>query len=271
MAEIEYRDNLDFLADLENIGSGACSDVYRYDDENALKIIKEHMLPDYDLAELNKLVGIQNSICIFPNGLLYVNGQFRGFYLEYTPGKKLINVVDNIDFEVLFECIKKAEEGLLDLAKEHILFSDYNHGAILFEEQNKRFRIVDTEPFIVCKDIGSETIYENNIEQFYSELLMELKLMNGKLNNFLSMDEEYALIYKKCMVSTFSKEKTVPISEVIKAAIKVFEKVIGKTPRTIAEMNTLVDLYNEANGITEENNAPDDDSEERLASFLKGI
>lgn len=270
MAEIDNRENLDFLEDLEKIGFGACADVYRYDDGNALKVIKEHMLPDYDLDGLNKLVGIQNGICIFPNKLLYVNGKFRGFYLEYTPGKKLIDIIDYIDFKVLFESIKEAEEGLKKLAEEHILFSDYNHGAILFEEENKKFRIVDTEPFIVCKDIGCETIYENNIEQFYSELLMELKLMNGKLNNFLSMDEEYALIYKKYMVSTFTKEKIIPVSEVIKAAIKVFEKEFGKTPRTIAEMNALVDLYNEANGITE---VPDNDEDlnARLDSFIQNI
>jgi hypothetical protein len=272
MVATEYRDTLDFLEGLEKIGSGACSDVYRYDDGNVLKVIKEApLMAMYNIDELSQLVGIKNSVCIFPNKLLYLNGEFKGFYLEYTPGKKLMDIATDIEFETLFECIKKTEEGLMDLANQHIVFNDYNYGAVHFEEDKKRFRIVDTDFFLVCPAVKPEEIYKGNIDQFYLELLMEFGLMNGKLNNFLLMDEEYALIHKKFMASTFTKNQTVPVSEVIRAAIKVFEKKFSKTPRTIAEMNALVDLFNEENGIVEENNNPDDDSEERLASFLKGL
>ncbi len=271
MVATEYRDNLDFLEDLEKIGYGACSDVYRYDDGNVLKVIKEApLMAMYSLKRLSQLVGIKNSVCIFPNKLLYINGEFRAFYLEYTPGKKLMDVAIDIEFETLFECIKKTEKGLMDLANQHIVFNDYNHGAVHFEETEKRFRIVDTDFFLVCPAVSPEEAYKGNIEQFYYELLMELGLLNGKLNDFLSMHEEYALIYKKFMTSVFTKNQTVPVSEVIKAAIKVFEKEFGKTPRTIREMNTLVDLYNEANGIAEE---PDnhEDLTARLGLFIQNI
>ena len=54
------------IQNLTQVGRGACSNVYRYNENTVLKILNESGRKMYDEQQFSKIVGIDNSTCIFP-------------------------------------------------------------------------------------------------------------------------------------------------------------------------------------------------------------
>lgn len=74
----------------EKIGEGECANIYK-SGNNVYKILKENADSKklYSKKMLQKLVGIENDLCVFPNEILEdVNENLIGYSMDFVNGKK---------------------------------------------------------------------------------------------------------------------------------------------------------------------------------------
>lgn len=150
---------------------------------------------------------------------------------------------------------------------------------MLWDEKNKRIRIIDTDFFIKSNDITEQESYNNNIQDFYSELQMELGLLNGQdsvLRSFLQDNVEYSEIENKLLLeSLFGEEHTVSATDLIKKTVEIFEQRFNIHAKTFQDMEQV--LVNRSfkgkreqfiNGLSFGN---DDDNMAKLEDFINNL
>ena len=118
---------IDELKELQCLGRGACATVYKYNDQTAIKIFNEKGKETHTQDTFDKLIGIKNTTCVFPQQKVTFDGETLGYTMELVDGKPIHERIKTIDIQEIIEAIKVVEEDLKELAKEKILFQDFNH------------------------------------------------------------------------------------------------------------------------------------------------
>lgn len=133
------------LAQMEELGRGACSTVYKYGTDLVIKMLNEKGIEMHNEKEFSNLIGIKNSTCVFPKSKVEMNGKFQGYTMDYVQGEELQNIIKQLDFPTLISAIQKVENDLQQLSKEKVVFQDLNQGGIMWDKERNCIKIIDTD------------------------------------------------------------------------------------------------------------------------------
>ena len=81
------------LNEMEQLGRGACSTVYKYGTDLVIKVLNEKGMQLHDEDEFSNLVGIKNGTCIFPKNKVNIDGKFQA-YTRYYKKYEYINIIN---------------------------------------------------------------------------------------------------------------------------------------------------------------------------------
>ena len=235
------------LAQMEELGRGACSTVYKYGTDLVIKMLNEKGIEMHNEKEFSNLIGIKNSTCVFPKSKVEMNGKFQGYTMDYVQGEELHKVIKQLDFPTLISAIQKVEDDLKQLSTEKVVFQDLNQGGIMWNKEKNCIKIIDTDFFEKNENINEEQCYNANITSFNSMIEMELGIINGqgtKLSEYLQRNPEFSQLYTKYMIYSLNG-KNMSIIELINKAVEIFERDFGTKVGSIEEMQELIGERNE--------------------------
>lgn len=230
------------LAQMQELGRGACSIVYKYGTDLVIKVLNEKGIELHNEEEFSGLVGIENSTCVFPKNRLAIDGNFKGYTMDYVQGVPLHEIIKKVDISTLISAIKKVENDLKQLSSEKVLFQDLNQGGIMWDESEDRIKIIDTDFFEKNENIKEEQCYSANITSFNSMIEMELGIINGqgtKLSEYLQKNPEFSNLYTKYMIYSLNG-KNMSVTELVDKAVEIFENDFGAKVNSIEEMQQLI-------------------------------
>ena len=235
------------LAQMEELGRGACSTVYKYGADLVIKMLNEKGIELHNEDEFSNLFGIKNSTCVFPRSKVEIDGKFQGYTMDYVQGEELHKVIKQLDFPTLISAIQKVEDDLKQLSTEKVVFQDLNQGGIMWNKEKNCIKIIDTDFFEKNENINEEQCYNANITSFNSMIEMELGIINGqgtKLSEYLQRNPEFSQLYTKYMIYSLNG-KNMSIIELINKAVEIFERDFGTKVGSIEEMQELIGERNE--------------------------
>lgn len=172
--------NSEMLNKMQVLGRGACSVVYKYGDNQVVKVLNESGMQLHNEEQFEQLLRINNDICAFPQNKVEIDGKFQGYTMEFVDGQQLQEKVGEINLDTLIGAIKKAEQDIRNLAQDKVFFQDLNQGGIMWEEKSDRIKIIDTDFFEVHEDFEVEECFNANMASFNTMLEMELGIMSGQ-------------------------------------------------------------------------------------------
>jgi len=260
------------LDKMEELGRGACSVVYKYDDNSVVKVLNEAGKELFDSEKFSNIVGIENDTCVFPKKAVLIDGELKGYTMDYIQGEMLHEIIKKIDLSTLTNAIKKVENDLKQLSKEKILLQDLNHGGIMWDNKESRIKIIDTDFFYKENLAQEEQCYSSNITSFNTLIEMELGILNGQdteVIRYLQNKPEYNTLYKEYMIGSLIGENK-SVTELIDKAIEIVEKDFGTKVNNIEEMQQLIEKQKKTE--KEDTNALEDELElkdEQLSNLEK--
>ena len=271
------------LNEMEELGRGACSVVYKCDDNSVIKVLNEAGKEMFDKENFSNIVGINNDTCVFPKKTLLIDGEFKGYTMDYIQGEMLHDIIKKIDLKTLTKAIKKVENDLKLLSKEKILLQDLNHGGVMWEDKESRIKIIDTDFFYKENLAQEEQCYSSNITSFNTLIEMELGILNGQdteVIRYLQNKPEYNTLYKEYMIGSLIGENK-SVTELIDKAIEMVEKEFGTKVNNIEEMQQLIEKQkktekNDTNTLQDDLELKDEqlsnlEKEEELISELETL
>lgn len=230
------------LSQMQELGRGACSIVYKYGTDFVIKALNEKGIELHNEDEFSGIIGIENSTCVFPKDRVEIDGGFRGYTMDYVQGVPLHEIIKKIDIPTLISAIKKVESDLKQLSSDKVLFQDLNQGGIMWDEAENRIKIIDTDFFEKNETITEEQCYGANITSFNSMIEMELGILNGqgaKLSEYLQNNPEFSKLYTKYMIYSLNG-KNMSVTELVDKAVEIFENDFGTKVNSIDEMQQLI-------------------------------
>ncbi len=234
--------NSEMLNKMQVLGRGACSVVYKYGDNQVIKALNENGMQLHNEEQFAQLLKINNDICAFPQNRVEIDGKFQGYTMEFVDWQQLQEKVDEIDLDTLINAIKQAEQDIRSLAQDKVFFQDLNQGGIMWDEKNRRIRIIDTDFFEVNKDFDVNECFNANITSFNTMLEMELGIMSGqskKLSEYLHSNQQFSNVYREYMLESLMGKESSVVS-LIQIAREVMKNEFGVIPQNLAEMRELV-------------------------------
>lgn len=246
----------DELAQMQELGRGACSIVYKYGNDLVIKALNEKGIELHNEDEFSSIVGIENSTCVFPKSKVEIDGDFKGYTMDYVHGVPLHEIIKRMDIPTLISAIKRVESDLRHLSSERVLFQDLNQGGIMWDDKENKIKIIDTDFFKKNESIEEEQCYSANITSFNSMIEMELGIINGqgtKLSEHLHRNPEFSKLYTKYMLYSLNG-KNISVTELIDKAVEIFENEFGTKVNSIDEMQQLLGerIETKENAPTEE-------------------
>lgn len=232
----------DQLKKMEILGRGACSTVYKYSTDTVIKVLNQKGLELHDEDTFSNIVGIKNSICVFPRDRVYIDGTFQGYTMECVQGRPLYESIRGIDLDQLMLAIQQVEEDLKKLSLERIVFKDLNQGSIMWDNEKGQIKIIDTDFFKKNENIQPEECYKHNMTDFNTMLLMELGILNGQdtdLLNYLMNNSIFSEAYNQYILESFLGENK-SVRELIGKAVEVFKNEFDVKAKSIQEMEQLI-------------------------------
>lgn len=230
------------LAQMEELGRGACSTVYKYGADLVIKMLNEKGIELHNEDEFSNLVGIENPTCVFPRNKVEIDGKFQGYTMDYVQGEELHKVIKQLDFPTLISAIQKVENDLQQLSAEKVVFQDLNQGGIMWDKEKNCIKIIDTDFFEKNESISEEQCYSANITSFNSMIEMELGIINGqgtKLSEYLQNNPEFSQLYTKYMIYSLNG-RNMSVTELINKAVEIFERDFETKVGSIEEMQELI-------------------------------
>ena len=151
------QDSIDYksLSLVKKITSGRSGNIYLTNDNKVLKMFKSTSFTYIKDREetLRSIKKLNIKEVVKPTNLVYYNGIFVGYIMEYLPeGKSLLELCKEYNFEEKLEKLKKLEEVMKKLHDKKIYICDLNPNNILFDNDGN-IRLIDCDSFIVNKNV----------------------------------------------------------------------------------------------------------------------
>lgn len=233
--------NLEILSTLEKIGKGACADIYKYGNK-ALKILNESGKAMTNLQETSKLEGIKNDTFVLPEQILTgANGELVGYVLELVNGQGFIddNIIKNIDFDTLKGAIAKVEQDLQQLSADKVVCDDLNHKNIMWDTEKGCIKIVDTDSFIINKDLTKEQIYGMNLEQFNNQIELVLGNSGNTKMQVLRNDPKFVEVQRKYIVGQMRGQNP-SVTMLVDCLVNIAEEQFGRKFSSLQEIEQAI-------------------------------
>ncbi len=136
---------------LKKIAETKVSNIYLTDDGRILKMFVSNSFIDIKEKEekLNYIKKINVDEILKPKNLVYYDGIFVGYIMDYLPdGKNLWDVKENYSFESKIDKIKELEKVIKNLHANNIYlcYLDLNN---IFYDKNGNLKIIDCDSFSI--------------------------------------------------------------------------------------------------------------------------
>ena len=159
------------------IGQGKKGNVYKYDQDTAIKVFKDGQDTPIDENTAEELSKISTDRIILPKSLLFYNNAFRGYTYRLVPkigsGKRII-MLSKTD---LVQDIRVLESDVETLSKQRVLLNGITPENTIF---NGELYLTDPTGYRKLEDGVLESIEELNKLQLH---LLLIKLITTELNN----------------------------------------------------------------------------------------
>lgn len=137
------------------IGKGCFAICYLNEDNEAVKIYHEEVL-------FSPLIGIKNDTYVFPPKIYYNNnGRISSTVMPFVKGLPIIK--EDIELNKVIFGINKVYEDTDKLSDINIVIEDINNKNILYDRENKRLRIVDTDNYCINNGYYDGILKQRNI------------------------------------------------------------------------------------------------------------
>lgn len=235
------------------ISQGSCGNVYKQGSK-AVKVYKETgQVPKYE--DINQLVGIQNDTVVFPEELsVDENGKVTSYVMDFVNGRLLGDTIKQLDFKLLQTAIETAEQNLQGVVKEKVLFNDLNVGNIMWDDEKKSIRIIDTDFFKRDLELTEENVYKYNLRNFNNQMETIIGIRDGNLANFLVSIPEYTEFQREYFKRSL-KGENVSTAELLQTIRNVAEKEFNTTFSNLAEIEEALMSRDEVSNKKMQNSA----------------
>lgn len=159
---------------VKKIASGRSGNIYLTQDGRILKMFTSTSFTYIKDREetLRYLKNIDIEEIVKPKHLVYYDGVFVGYIMEYLPeGEALWNRSSSYSFEQKIEKIKAIEDVMKKLHEKHIYICDLNPDNIFFNNEGK-VRLIDCDAFVIKKNVVNDEVdkkYQDPIYKIVSE------------------------------------------------------------------------------------------------------
>ena len=147
----------------KKIGSGSLSTVYIKDDKVIKLFNKSDIIWTNYKEKLSELTNVDSDIFVFPKKLLIENDNLIGYEMEYISGCPLYNIIKTLSFDDIKLLEKNAEIDIKNDFNKRIKSSDMHEYNLMYDEQNKKIRVLDTDFFEIDKRIEPDVLYQMNL------------------------------------------------------------------------------------------------------------
>lgn len=167
---IDYRD----LKLVKKITSGRSSNIYLTKDGKILKMFTSTSFTYIKDREdtLKHLMKVNIKEIIKPKNLVYYDGVFVGYIMEYLPeGNSLWDLNKDFSFEHKIDKIKEIEKIIKKLHEKKIYMCDLNADNIFFDEKGN-IKLIDCDAFVVKDSVINTSIdkkYQDPINKIVCE------------------------------------------------------------------------------------------------------
>ena len=169
-------DSIDYksLKLVKKIASGRSGNIYLTEDGKILKMFKSSSFTYVKDREetLKYIKNIDDNEVIKPKNLVYYDGVFVGYIMEYLPnGDALWNKIENLSFEEKIDKIKELENVMKKLHKKHIYICDLNPDNIFFDDDGN-VKLIDCDAFVIKENVINTSVankYKDPLNKVVSE------------------------------------------------------------------------------------------------------
>lgn len=222
------------LEGLKIIGEGKCATIYR-NGNMVYKILKENSdsRSFYSKEMLQKLIGIKNDLCVFPNEILEdENGELLGYSMDFVSGSKLKDVIAMLSFEQIESVIKKAEQGVQEVSEQGILFDDLHDDNVMWNDETQNIQIIDTDFFRKVDDISN--LNETNYSRFANAIQ---NMINSRISQYGRTENEELIPFYDFWTNFNSKnDKSISLNDYILNLKVVIERDFGRKFNNLSEI-----------------------------------
>lgn len=225
--------NIKEIENFKKIGEGKCANIYT-NEGKVYKILKQDSdsRKFYNKQKLEQLTGIKNDLCVFPNEILEdKNGELLGYSIDLVEGRPISEMIKSLSFEELQAAIEKAKNDIGEISDQKILFEDMHYDNVMWDEETKSIRIIDTD-FFVKVDDNVDVVHSNNIK-FDSSIISIIGPVISKYG--ITQNEQLKPFYDSLDL-TYKDGKRLSISEYILNLKSVMENDFNKQFNNLGEI-----------------------------------
>ena len=154
---------------VNKIAEGRSGTIYLTSDNQILKMFNTTSFTYIKDREetLKALLDIDVEEVVKPKKLVYYNGVFVGYTMDYLPdGKSLYDIEkQKCSFEEKIDKIKKIEEVMQKLHDKKIYICDLNAENIFFDKDNN-VKLIDCDAFVIKKNVINTNVDNKFIDPF---------------------------------------------------------------------------------------------------------
>lgn len=153
---VDYKE----LKLIKKIASGRSGNIYLTKDGRILKMFTTSSFTYVKDREetLKQIKEIEEPSVVKPKHLVYYDGVFVGYIMEYLPdGKPLWSKDSNYNFEEKLDRIKAIEDVIKRLHKKNIFICDLNPQNIFFDEKGN-VKLIDCDSFVVKNNVLNKEV-----------------------------------------------------------------------------------------------------------------
>ena len=151
------------ITDSNVVGKGKGGIVYHLNDNSCFKIFHNSLSED-DIVRLNAFCNLKINSAVFPNSLVVVKNDVRGYTMDFVDGK-IMEECSEFDFSCFLskydEYMKKC---LVQFSDNNIEMFDVGYTNIMFNQQTKSFQSIDVDNWI----INQRDVYDFNFRRLSS-------------------------------------------------------------------------------------------------------
>lgn len=225
--------NIKEIENFQKIGEGKCANIYT-NEGKVYKILKQNSDSRrfYNKEMLEQLVRIKSDLCVFSNEILEdENGELLGYSMDLVTGRPISEMIKSLSFEELQVAIEKAKNDIGEISDQKILFEDMHYDNVMWDEENKNIRIIDTD-FFVKVDNNVDVLHSNNMK-FDSSIISMIEPVISKYG--ITQNEQLKPFYDSLDL-TYKDGKRLSISEYILNLKSVMEKDFNKQFNNLGEI-----------------------------------
>lgn len=166
-------DSVDYksLKLVKKIAQGRSGNIYLTQDGRILKMFTSTSFTYVKDREetLKYIKNIDISEIVKPKHLVYYDGIFVGYIMEYLPeGEALWSRSESYSFEEKIDKIKEIEKVMKKLHEKNIYICDLNPDNIFFDKEGK-VRLIDCDSFVI-----KNNVINNEVDQKYRDPLNKI-------------------------------------------------------------------------------------------------